>query len=407
MLCQFTVKNFRCFRDEATLDMQATSITENENTLITDIDGEKYLPLAVIYGPNGAGKSTVLSALYSLLIKIMRPVCALTCDNFECSDKSFCSNQSINIPIEPFAFDKVSKNLPTEYELFFRTDLKEYQYQISIKKSKIVNEALYHKKKLSSRYTNVFVREGKNIELRGSLKNYDTSALSDNLPLLSYLIITHSRNATIKDIFKWLESKIDFRNYGVPRTEAEVALDDNAKPLVLNMLKEMDIDIDDYRIVSGDNEDDGSIEVYTSHIVDGNRTELSLLEESNGTIKIFGLLPYLARSILNGTTLLIDELDAKLHPFLLEYIISLYNNPSINKNGAQLIFTSHDLTTMNSDCFRRDEVWYVAKNNQGAAKLYSLVEFARKDAKYDKQYIEGKYGACPYLKRIINWEVAG
>jgi len=119
------------------------------------------------------------------------------------------------------------------------------------------------------------------------------------------------------------------------------------------------------------------------------------------------LLPYVANSIIKRTTLVIDELDSKLHPLLLKYIIELYNDPMKNKKGAQLIFTSHDLSTMNSDFFRRDEVWYVAKTREGAARLYSLVEFARKDARYDKQYLEGKYGACPYLQRIVNWEDIG
>ena len=88
----------------------------------------------------------------------------------------------------------------------------------------------------------------------------------------------------------------------------------------------------------------------------------------------------------------------------------LYNNLEINKHGAQLIFTSHDLSTMNSEVFRRDEIWFVAKGNEQNSKLYSLVEFknpdgssVRKDAKFDKQYLEGKYGADPSLKAIINW----
>ena len=400
MLCQFTVKNFRCFRDEITLDMQATSITENEGSLIVDADGEEFLPLSVIYGPNSAGKSTVLSALYSLCAKIMRPICAVVCDDKSCIDRSFCKEHSINMPIEPFAFSSESENNPTEYELFFRTETKEYQYQINILRSKVVFEALYQKSILGNRYSTVFVRKESNCDLRGTIKKYDVSGISDNLPLLSFLIITHSRNAVLKDIFTWLDANIDFRNYGLPREELNIAVNIDKKPIILSMLKEMDIDIDDYRI----EESEKRIEVFTSHMVDGKNAELTLSEESSGTIKIFGLLPYLANSITNGTTLVIDELDAKLHPFLLKYIIELYNNPKINKNGAQLIFTSHDLTTMSSEYFRRDEIWYVAKTSEGAAKLYSLVEFARKDAKYDKQYLEGKYGACPYLQRIINWE---
>ena len=109
-------------------------------------------------------------------------------------------------------------------------------------------------------------------------------------------------------------------------------------------------------------------------------------------------------------TLIIDELDAKLHPLLLRHLIMLFNNLEINRKNAQLIFTSHDLSTMNSELFRRDEIWFVAKGKNQNSQLYSLVEFKnekgesiRKDAKFDKQYLEGKYGADPYLKKIIDW----
>ncbi len=117
-------------------------------------------------------------------------------------------------------------------------------------------------------------------------------------------------------------------------------------------------------------------------------------------------------SLTYGTTLLIDELDAKLHPMLLQYVIRLFTDMSINKRGGQLIFTSHDLSTMNNDVFRRDEIWFVAKGRGQNSGLYSLVEFkndkgesVRKDAKYDKQYLEGKYGADPYLKKILNYSI--
>jgi AAA15 family ATPase/GTPase len=169
----------------------------------------------------------------------------------------------------------------------------------------------------------------------------------------------------------------------------------------------MDLDIDDFRI---EEEDNNRIEIYTKHIVDGNDIELKLAEESSGTKKIFGLLPFVANSIVNGNTLVIDELDAKIHPVLLKYIIELFSDKEKNRHGSQLIFTSHDLSTMNNEVFRRDEIWFVAKGKSQNSKLYSLVEFkndkgesVRKDAKYDKQYLEGKYGADPYLQKIIDW----
>ena len=173
------------------------------------------------------------------------------------------------------------------------------------------------------------------------------------------------------------------------------------------MIQEMDLDIVNFRIRKKEN---NHIEVFTTHRVEDQETELNLAEESSGTQKLFALLPFIARSLLNGTTLVIDELDAKLHPLLLRYLIMLFSDMEINRQNAQLIFTSHDLSTMSSEIFRRDEIWFVAKGKDQNSKLYSLVEFKnnkgesiRKDAKFDKQYLEGKYGADPYLKKIIDW----
>ena len=173
------------------------------------------------------------------------------------------------------------------------------------------------------------------------------------------------------------------------------------------MIQEMDLDIVDFRVEEKDNE---ILDVYTKHSADGYEAELDLLDESSGTQKIFGLLPLIAMSLQRGRTLIIDELDAKIHPLLLRHIILMFTDMSINQNGAQLIFTSHDLSTMTSEIFRRDEIWFAAKGRAQNSNLYSLVEFkndkgesVRKDAKFDKQYLEGKYGADPYLRRIIDW----
>lgn len=403
MLCQFTVKNFQCLKDEITFDMQAANISEHDQSLITDKDGEKFLPLGVIYGPNGSGKSTVLHALYSLVCKIMRPICAVGCENQECIKRSG------NAHIKPFLFSKKTIDQPTEFELFFRTEKNEYQYLIAFLKDKVLREELYKKAISGSRYSMLFKREKTvNIELKGTLKSYTCEGISDNLPLLSFLGITHRRNAVIKDIVNWFESSLDFINYSNPKEDSSigVAKSGKIKSLVLKMMEEMDLGISNYRT----EEKEDNLKVYTEHVVDDEKYELELFEESNGTIKVFGILPYIADSLLSGTTLIVDELDAKLHPMLLKYIIGLFSNQSVNKNGAQLIFTSHDLSTMNSDTFRRDEIWFIAKGEDNASNLYSLIEFKtddgrteRKDARYDKRYLEGRYGADPYLRKIIDW----
>ena len=402
MLCQFTVKNYKSIRDEVTFDMQAAAISEHEDRIIRDKDGEIFLPVFAIYGPNGGGKSNVLEALHTLAVKVLRPLYA-TGDNEE---RIFLQKKMI---IEPFAFSEETKSEPTEFEIFFRTELAEYRYILHVKREVVVYERLDREKMDTGRRSALFER-GEEIMLKGAFAKLKISdELSETLPLLSYLGITYKKNEVVKDVLEWLEYRIDFLNYGNSMEELRMAVSSSeaVKHLMLQMIQEMDLDIVDFRVVKDEND---RIDVYTKHMVEGRETELNLLEESSGTKKLFGLMPFIADSLLSGTTLVIDELDAKIHPVLLRYIIMMFSNMSINKKKAQLIFTSHDLSTMNSEVFRRDEIWFVAKGNSQNSQLYSLVEFknekgesVRKDAKFDKQYLEGKYGADPYLKRIIDW----
>lgn len=403
MLCQFTVKNFKSIRDEVTFDMQAAAISEHEDRIIKEVDNEFYLPVSAIYGPNGGGKSNVLEALHSLVTKVLRPLYA-TSNNEEIAIKM---KKQV---IEPFAFDEETINEPTEFELFFRTALAEYRYALVVNKDVIEYERLDRIKFETGRRSALFERNQEEIVLKGVFAKLKTSdELSDTLPLLSYLGITYKKNEVVRDVLEWFNEEIDFLNYGNPVQELRMAVSksEDVKKLMLQMIQEMDLDIVDFRVEEKENE---RIEVFTKHIVDEYEAELNLMDESSGTRKLFGLLPFIAKSLLMGTTLVIDELDAKIHPVLLKYLIMTFSNMEKNKKGAQLIFTSHDLSTMNSDVFRRDEIWFVAKGNYQNSKLYSLVEFknkkgesVRKDAKFDKQYLEGKYGADPYLRKIIDW----
>ena len=403
MLCQFTVRNFKSIRDAVTFDMQATAISEHEDRIIKDKDEELYLPVSAVYGPNGGGKSNVLEALHSLVTKVLRPLYA-TSNNEEIAIKMK------KLVIEPFAFDEETRNKPTEFELFFRTEMAEYRYELTVKREIIEYERLDRIKLDTGRKSALFERDEDEITLKGAFSRLKTSdELSDTLPLLSYLGITYRKNEVVQDVLDWFDEEINFLNYGNPMQELRMAVSksEDVKKLMLQMIQEMDLDIVDFRVEEKEND---RIEVFTKHIIDEYEAELNLFDESSGTKKLFGLLPFIAKSLLKGTTLVIDELDAKIHPVLLKYLIMTFGDMEKNKKGAQLIFTSHDLSTMNSEVFRRDEIWFVAKGNRQNSKLYSLVEFknkkgesVRKDAKFDKQYLEGKYGADPYLRKIIDW----
>nr|WP_308545616.1 ATP-binding protein [uncultured Lachnoclostridium sp.] len=406
MLCQFSVKNFRCLKDQVTLDMQAANVGEHKESVLADIDGERYLPLAVIYGPNGGGKSTVLDALFSLCSKVMGPVFSAQGNQMRM--------ESYSARIEPFAFQPEMKKEPTEFEIFFRTDVYEYQYNVAIQNENIMFESLYHKKITGRQYRKVFIREqGQKIQLSGNLKKAQVNDISDTITLLSYLMITYGKNQTVEDVKKWFVHKINFLDYKLNTIELRMALPtvDAMKPRLLQMFQEMGLDIVNYRIEQTD--EPGRIRIFTAHNVNDAQYELDLHKESSGTIKIFNSIPFIADALVNGKTLVVDELDAKLHPLLLQYIIRLFADPLVNRKRAQLIFTSQDIITMNSTNFRRDEIWFAAKNIDEETQLYSLAEFkdekgnsVRNDASFSKQYMEGRFGADPFVQKLIQWEVA-
>lgn len=402
MLCQFTIKNYKSIREENTFDMQAASIAEHSETLIRDADGQEFLPVSAIYGPNGGGKSNVLEALQVLEAKVLRPIFA--------SNNKGRGYALARTTVSPFMFSEDDRNKPTEFEVFFRTKAAEYRYVLHVLNEAVVYESLDRIKMDTGRKSSLFVRNTNEINLKGVFAKLKISeGMSDTLPLLSYLGIMYLNNEVVKDVLNWFGAGIRFLNYGDPLEELVTVVDQsgNSKNLIIDMIKEMDIDIVDFHI---EEKEENRIDVFTTHVVDGYSHDLLLDEESSGTQKLFGLLPFIASSLVNGTTLVVDELDAKIHPALLRHIIEMYTNPEVNLHGAQLIFTSHDLSTMNSEVFRRDEIWFVAKGNQQNSNLYSLVEFktgngeiVRRDAKYDKQYLEGKYGADPYLQRFVKW----
>lgn len=399
MLSQFSVSNFRSIKNTITLDMQATNITELEDKLIPSQLDEKLLPLAVIYGPNGGGKSNVLQAMGALLDKVIVPI-DLTMNASQGKRRQY-SDQDI----VPFAFDRKMKSEPTCFEIYFQAELAEYCYELQLFNDEVVFESLRRIKYSTKKLSKLFTRTSEKTELVGDFQKLKiTDTLSAYLPLLSYLAITNLKNPIVKDVIDWFRSKITFVNYGNPIQELQIAISrsESVKKLVLEMLKEMDVDIVDFRT---EERPDNNIEVFTKHRIGDDYIELTLRDESSGTKKLFGLLPVIATSLLNGGVLIIDELDAKLHLMLLKYILGLYNDPQINQKHSQLIFTSHDLTTMNNEVFRRDEIWFVAKGEEQNSNLYSLADFkaVRKDAQYAKQYLEGKYGADSNLKNFIKW----
>lgn len=403
MLCQFTFKNYKSYKNETTIEMQAENIDEFKETLIeNEKDSKKYLPVSIIYGPNAGGKSNALDALVCIISNISMPIIAIRAK----------STVLPNINSVPYKFSNIDE--PTEFELYFRIQKNEYRYNISYYHDKIIYESLYVLKDNAKKPAKIFVRSNDNIDLGVELKKEKVNINNNiDIPFLSFLGISYDIEIINSAVSFFLNtSLLDCDMNEFERSFEKFIIDNpKIKNKFIELLNNMDIDIVDYRVEVLD-EIQGRIRIYTKHIVNEKEYELDLNEESKGTKKLFALLPRIIASLMSGNLTIIDEMDAKLHPLLIRYIINLYKDKSINTKGAQLIISSQDLTTMTKDILRRDEILFASKNVDNSSELYSLYEIRdtngdhiRATASYNKQYLEGRYGADPYLKRILNWEV--
>ena len=393
MLCQFSFSNFRSYYNETTLDFQAGTLSEFNDSLI----GGDLLPVNVIYGPNGGGKSNAVKAIMCLISIVLRPIYETHTNRHP---------QAIPLPVipcVPFKFDKSSASEPTEFLIHFRINDYEYRYFLSLKNGEVISESLDRKKLGARRTAKLFDREQNTISLGSSLpKSINTNA-NAKIPYLSFLCMTYSL-PVIQEVQDWFESCL-MRSYADPLAETilEIAKKNNDHSEFVRILNDCGIDIQDFRY------DEDRHDIMVTRSIDGDSYELSYSEESDGTQKLFIALPLVMLALQQGRLLIMDELDAKLHPKLLRYIISMFTNPAVNRHGAQLLFTSHDMSTLKSSVFRRDEIWFAAAGEDKKSELYSLYEIrdesndhVRTTAAYDKQYLEGRYGADPYLQSMIS-----
>lgn len=415
MIYEFTFTNFRSYKNEATIDFGAKPISEFENTLLHGKE-VNLLPVCVIYGPNGGGKSSVLMAIKSLQNIVVSPLTQLAFMKKKSEQLSDVSVEEVrkNISIKNeeevfYKWDEESENNPTEYSILFEIAKNQYRYELKVKKGTILEENLYIKDS-EEKFDALFERDEEGVYLCNELNGFDIENMNESLPLLSYIGMFKNIQKIDNALrFFYNIQTIDFDAPDRDRTIFVKTLEKD-KTRILNVVQSMGIDIIDVRM---EYDEDGRVKnIYTKHKLENEKfRELKFEEESSGTRKIFSILPVVLNGIDKGRFFVIDELDAKLHPALLQRIIELFTNPKINNNGAQMLFTSHDMTTMNNKVFRRDEIWFSAINGHDESVLYSLVDFrkengkkARNDEIYSKQYLEGRYGADPYLKRIVNWE---
>lgn len=408
MFCQFTFDNFRSYRDETTFDMQASSMKEFKESLIVDEkDGQAFLPVSVIFGPNAGGKSNLFLAMHRMFDAVSYPIYLLSRKDEVTKDVPRPKVKGT----DAFRFDDVHPNEPSDFEVYFRTKGQEFRYRLSFDTEGITSESLTRKNVGGTRTAMVFERTGDEVELGSVLKRARANtSFNFDIPYLSFLALNYDIEF-VDMAAEWIASTrfIDF-DFRFEEFILEKMLEQEDEDIIVGILKAAGITIDGFR-VEGDEDDFENRRVWVRHIVNGNAYELRLNKESAGTRKMMSMAVALDDALKKGSLLVIDELDSKLHPKLLRFIIMLFQDPDINRNGAQLVFTSQDVSIMRNDVFRRDEIWFAARDEDEASVLWSLSDIhepngnlVSKNAAFDRQYLSGRYGADPILDRLLYWE---
>ena len=418
MLIQFNFKNFKSFRDEVSLDLTATKITEHEGH-VAEAANDKLLKVAAIYGANASGKSNVYDAFEYMTYYVD--------ESFKFGDEEERRRKTGDsyLKVTPFLFDENSRDEETTFEVFYVDNSedtgKTYQYGFSLKKDEVVEEWLYSKAKTArNKYRTIFSRKkGEELEMNGFSKNHvENIKASLNKESLIVSLGSKLRIAKLKKVRDWFLSN-EIVNFGDPaenfflsRVLPEGFVDrKEVQDNIVEYFASFDEAIQDFNIEELPQEDEKdnskSYKIDALHKIwdSGKMASIPLKQESGGTLKMFALYPSLKEVLDQGSTLFIDELNARLHPLLVRNIILTFLSPEINTRNAQLVFTTHDIWQFSNELLRRDEIWMVNKNRDGVSELYSLVELkdeegnkVRRDEALAKNYLTGNYGAIPALK---------
>ena len=414
MLIQFNFKNYKSFRDEATLDLSAAKMTEFSDRVVSE-GNDKILPMAAIYGANASGKSNIYNAFGYMADYVI--------ESFKYGDEE---EKFEEYRPTPFLFDSVSNDAESSFEVYFTIPgdkaEKTYNYGFCVDRHGVTEEWLNVKAKTARKYASVFYRstEEDTLDLSGLPKSS-----RDNIQVaLEKQVLIVSLGAKLKvnkckDIRDWFMAN-EFADFGDPFTNFFLSrrlpkgfVDDNSvQKKVIEYFASFDEHIKDFEIEKLPHDADSKEETYKisslhKKIDSDTFAAIPLSMESAGTLKMFALYPELQDVLEKGSVFFIDELNARLHPLLVRNFLLTFLNPEINTKHAQLIFTTHDTWQLSNQLLRRDEVWFTEKDEQGISKLYSLADFVdesgariRKDESYEKNYLIGKYGAIPTLKSI-------
>ncbi len=404
MLIRFSFKNFKSFKNENCLDMEATSLKEHEYNVAKTENGE-YLKVSAIYGANASGKTNVLQAFDYMKKRIL------------VSDDS-----KKNSPIDEeniYSFMINNAPIALEVEILAKNN-KIYKYGFEVLKDTIISEWLFEKR--VNKFYAIFERENNNVSMKPN-KISDLVNIDERTLFLNIYSKIDKNNEDFSNVYDWFVNSMyldlgnpNFERFINNRVSLKILSDENYKKELLKFIKTFDSGIEGIRTtpdsIKAVKSNNGIIDIEVLHR--GENGELKALPfylESNGTRKMFHLFDFFMDALKNGMVLFVDELDAKLHPLLTRYIINLFHNSQTNIGNGQLIYSTHDTVNLNKETFRRDEIWFAEKDKDGISEIYALSDYileddknagkkVRNDATYNKDYLTGRYGAIPVLEEF-------
>jgi len=394
--------------------VSASSGELRETNTMPVLDGrEALVRSAVIYGPNASGKTNLLRALYTMQKIVL---------------ESAQAQRGQMLPITPYLGNNTD-NTPTEFEVMFIYEGVRYQYGFLATHLQIMEEWLlaYPKRRAQAWIERTYDQESGRYEWKHSDKFVGPKAIwqeatRDNALFLSTAV--QLNNAQLQPVFDWFRTKV--ATLSTNQIPMLFTLDYSNRPKgkqdIVEFLQSADFAISDIRIqrkklnaeALGDEvpeavravEDLERIDLTLFHLGQdkGHLFELDFNEESDGTQRFFRLAGPWLDVLQEGRILCVDELNAHLHPLLVQYLVEMFHNQEKNPNNAQLIFTTHETSILNQELFRRDQIWFTEKDKYNATTLYPLTDFRpRKGVEnLERGYLQGRYGALPYFHEITS-----
>lgn len=430
MLIEFSVANFRSILTRQSLSLVASPGSEHgaRNVARRQDDIDRVLRSAVIYGPNAAGKSNFFKALQTLQQLVIGSANRM--------------QEGQPLAVIPFLLQDAASKQPSEFDIVFvGDDGTRYEYCVHVSAERVHKEWMvaYPKGRPQRWFEREFNKEagryewwfGPSFKGEKAEKKVWQDFTRSNALFLSTAI--QLNNEQLKPAFSWISQKLIVVTSGIdlnPVLSFDLLKDSDGDHKLMEFMRAADIGISRMQLLEEDmpnglpigpglsiqisannpnqpgvsTQPPKRVRVLTWHKRSDSKEEVSfdLTDESDGTRRLFQYSGGLLMALANGATAFVDELDRSLHPHITRFLVGLFHGAT-NSGNAQLVFTTHDTTLLDTELLRRDQVWFVSKNEGQASEIYPLLQYSpRKDEALERGYLKGRYGAVPMVGALRN-----